>query len=64
MISNEVNEIAKITISSGFVQSFCFQNSDEFSVEENFENNGIFDFNDQKKLIPYGNFDCVEGRTK
>ena len=48
MISNEVNEKAKITTSSGFVQSFRFQNSDEFSVEENFENDGIFYFNDQK----------------
>ena len=48
MISNEVNEKAKITTSSVFVQSVCFQNSDEFLVEENFENDGIFDFNDQK----------------
>ena len=44
----------KITTSSNFVHSYQFQNSNKFQAEENFENDGIFDFDDPKKLIPYG----------
>ena len=54
MNSYEVKKKTKITTSSEFVQSFRFQNSDEFLIQENYENDGIFDFNDEKKLIPYG----------
>ena len=36
------------------MQSFKFQNSNEFQSKENYENDGIFDFDDKKKLIPYG----------
>ena len=54
MDSNEVDGKIKITTTSNFVLHYQFQNSEEFNVEENYENDGIFDFNDQNKLIPYG----------
>ena len=54
MSSFEIDGKTKITTSSNFVHSFQFQNSKEFQSEENYENDGIFDLYDKKKLIPYG----------
>ena len=44
----------KITTSSDFVNSYVFENSPEFQPEKHCENDGIFDFKDKNKLIPYG----------
>ena len=44
----------QISITSGFECGHFFGNSAEYKTKVNYENDGIFDFEDKSKLIPYG----------
>ena len=54
MRSFNINGKRKITTSSEFVNLYVFQNLPNFKPETNCENDNIFDFEDKKKLIPFG----------